>query len=120
MCFALKENQRSLYTDVKAYFEEKEKSGFKKSTCTLFKTLEKNHGRIEKRTLIAIDALLWLRKNYEWKALKSIYMVISEREIQGEKTFEKRYYITSLSSDAEKLEKLLDRIGVLKIVFIGD
>ncbi len=41
-------------------------------------------------------------------------MVLSEREIQGEKTVEKRYYITSLSSDAEKIGKAIRSYGSSK------
>lgn len=100
---ALKGNHGSLHDDVKTYFEDAIKSNFKDYKCDIFKTLEKDHGRIEKRTYIATNDISWLSGKSDWKGLKSIVAVISERTEKGKKTVEIRYYITSLKPLAEKV-----------------
>lgn len=104
---ALKGNQSSLYEDVKLYFEDHEKSGFKEGRFTTTQTLEKDHGRIEKRFCVATNDIKWLTQKNDWKGLTSICMIISEREVKGQKTIQRRYYITSLAPEAEKLCQLI-------------
>jgi Transposase len=100
---ALKGNQGSLHNDVKLYFDDLEASKFKDKKCDVFRTLEKDHGRIEKRTCIVTNDIAWLNEKDRWKAIKSIAMIIAEREIKGKKNIERRYYITSLTPNAEKI-----------------
>lgn len=68
------------------------------------RTLEKSHGRIERRTYTATGDIAWLTKSHPgWKGLKSVVMVESMWEIVGGKTeSETRFYISSLSADAER------------------
>jgi predicted transposase YbfD/YdcC len=100
---ALKGNHGNLYDDVKTYFDETEKTIFKGTKCNVFQTLEKDHGRIEKRTYVATNDIKWLNEKSDWKGLKSIVMVIAERKEKAKKSVEKRYYITSVAPNAEKI-----------------
>jgi predicted transposase YbfD/YdcC len=61
-------------------------------------TIDAGHGRIEQRACQAIDNLIFLDGKEEWKGLKSIAKVISERtdKRSGKKSTETRYYISSL------------------------
>ena len=100
---ALKGNQGTLQQDVELFFTEQKARLFKDTTIDRHETLEKSHGRIETRTYTAIDAIGWLKERHDWVGLKSIVMVESVREIIGGKTErETRFYISSLSADAER------------------
>ena len=43
----------------------------------------------------------------EWEKLKGIIVVVSERIEKGKTSIERRYYITSLDANAEKLAKII-------------
>ena len=90
---ALKENHPNLYTDVELFF----KTHAERCESTE-KEVEKGHGRIETRRYWLTDKIDWLEQKPEWKGLKSIAMVESIREIQGEISTERRYYLTSVMS----------------------
>jgi len=65
------------------------------------------HGRIEKRTCEVIDDLTFLDGKQDWKDLKSIVRIESYREQKktGKSSSNFRYYITSLTMDAELINK---------------
>ena len=66
-------------------------------------TLEKDHGRIEKRRYCTFTNMCWLKTQHPWPGLASITQVISERTINNHTSKETRYYISSLSVSAKKL-----------------
>jgi len=100
---ALKGNQGTLQQDVELFFTEQKERKFADTTISRHRTLEKSHGRIETRTYTAIGDIAWLQERHDWTGLKSIVMVESVREIIGGKTeSETRFYISSLSADAER------------------
>ena len=90
--FGLKANQPALLHDVKLYFETEV---VEKQTDTL----EKDHGRIEKREYYLETNIAWLPYRSEWKNLNGIGMVKSSvtSTKTGELTQESRYFITSLT-----------------------
>jgi len=94
---ALKNNQRNLSNDVKAYFEDKELL----KQCSYWEEFDKGHGRIEKRQCWAISDISWLKKHYDWQDLRTISMVKCERTIKNKKSSDVRYYISSLPENAE-------------------
>lgn len=96
---SLKKNQRSLYRDVVDYFAEPKLL----SNCVMSQTCDKGHGRLEKRTAYCCDEIKWLEQNHHWPGLKSIAMVESQVEKNGKCSTEKRYYISSLAADAQRL-----------------
>lgn len=96
---ALKNNHKNLFEDISYYFQEESKN--KTSEFQYFKTLEKNHGRIETRECYVCKNIDWLENKNEWTGLKSIVMVRNTREIADKKTVELKYYLSSLSNEAE-------------------
>jgi predicted transposase YbfD/YdcC len=99
---ALKENQATLYADVKDYFAFAFKENFREIDYKFFETLDKGHGRIEKRQYYLINYINWLDNKEKWAGLKGIGMVLS-RVTKGEsESVEARYYITSLDGTAEE------------------
>ncbi|GAB1858654.1 hypothetical protein MHTCC0001_34940 [Flavobacteriaceae bacterium MHTCC 0001] len=66
-----------------------------------------DHGRIEKRTCEVISRLDFLDTKEDWKALRSIIKVTSERTQKktGEHSCQTRYYISSLQRDAKIINR---------------
>ncbi len=91
----LKQNQLALYNDCKEYFEAFSLDLQNKVT------LEKGHGRIEKREYCLLTDISWLEQRSGWCRLRALGMVkstITEKEETHEFT---RYFITSLMDISE-------------------
>ena len=101
---ALKGNQGTLADEVENYFNQAEAINFEGVECDALGSKESGHGRTEKREIYVTEDIDWLPKKDEWRNLKSIIMVKSERLLPGQPaSIEKRYYISSLSVNAEKI-----------------
>lgn len=113
----LKGNQETLYEEVKGYFGELEQGGVlkkikhpiekdrleqPKSGISIYSTLEKGHGRIEKRTYFYATDLDWMvEAKRDWEKLTGIGKVVRKVEYLAEptkKTIETAYYIGSVDS----------------------
>lgn len=70
-------------------------------------TLEKGHGRIEKRTL---ETTPILTAGQKWKGLKQGLRITRERTVKGKKTVEVVYGITSLSMERANAATLLAKL----------
>lgn len=93
--FGLKGNQSSLRDDVALYF-----ANFM-DKCNHSKTLEKGHGRIEKRAYFLSTDIAWLAQKPDWAGLEAIGAVKSVVEEKGTLRIETRYFITSLTKIEE-------------------
>lgn len=99
---SLKGNQGILYEEVKEYLDWAQRENFRDIKSDYFQTLEKDHGRIERRRCRVTEEIDWLEQKDDWKNLKSVIMVEAEREIiGGARTIERRYFISSLKANAE-------------------
>jgi predicted transposase YbfD/YdcC len=69
--------------------------------------IDVGHGRVENRTCSVVSDLSMIEKKEEWKDLKSLVRVDSERYIKatGKKENETRFYISSLPADASLLNQ---------------
>lgn len=92
---SLKGNQGTLHEDVK-FFLESEVAKESSEKIEFYEEIEKEHGRIEIRRYYVSDKIQWLTQKKDWQALRSVAMVESIREIKGERTLERRFYISSL------------------------
>ena len=101
----LKANQGNFYEDVYAMFDEEYMNiADKECEYEIFKTIEKNHGRIEKRTCYVLNEVAYFTDYMaEWKGLKKIFAVKREVEKDGEKTEEISCYLSSKNASAEEL-----------------
>jgi predicted transposase YbfD/YdcC len=98
---AVKGNQGSLSEDIQLFFEEKLPSKMKYVTHDYYKTLEKDHGRVEKREYYITEEIAWLLERHpKWKNLKSIGIAKSTVEIDDKKREDIRFYISSLPGNA--------------------
>lgn len=85
---SLKGNQKHLYEDVQDCFTGQYKTHS-------YETLEKNHGRIEKRTYTTLSASeVFDEGEYrQWQGLRSLVQVKREiSSLEGEKRIDKQYY----------------------------
>jgi predicted transposase YbfD/YdcC len=103
---AVKENQGKLYQDISALFDYDRRMNFEQAPYEYVKTVGKDHGRIEVRHCWSTsdpEYLNSIRNRHNWKGLKSIVMIESERIIEGKSSTQIRYFISSLKSDAHRL-----------------
>ena len=101
----LKANQGRFYEDVYAMFDEKYMNEADKDCeYETYSTLEKSHGRIEKRTCYVLNEVEFFTDYLAaWKGLKKIFAVKREIEKNGKKTTEISCYLSSKNTTAEKL-----------------
>lgn len=104
---ALKGNQGSLYEDVTEFLSEHRKSRFRHIAHDIFQSLEKGHGRVEKRTCYCSNDVDWLTERHHWPGLQSIVLVESARTLNGQTTLEVRYYISSLPLNAQEMAQAI-------------
>lgn len=96
---ALKANQETLYTDVRALLDDLIANG--DATLDYYETSEENHGRIELRRYWTTSKVDTLRTRDAWHNLQTVGLVEAERSGNGETTQERRYYILSLPNNAK-------------------
>ena len=101
--FSLKGNHSNLHEDVKLFIETfKDTDKF-----NTFKVVDGDHGRVENRKYWITEDISWLDGKSNWRGLKSIGMVQSERFVKStNKTqLERRFFISSLPADAKRFAK---------------
>jgi len=98
---AVKGNQKTLYEDIKYFFNESEKQNFKSVNFDYYEEVGKAHGRIETRRYWLTNHLECLSKPEKWFGLESIGMAENETLRNGKVTIERRYFISSLLTDAK-------------------
>lgn len=67
--------------------------------------VEKDHGRLEVRRCYVFDQIDCLHAPERWPDLKSFAVIASARTIKGKTSLEHRFYITSLPTDAARLNR---------------
>lgn len=103
---ALKGNHPALCADVERLFDDANTLAAQKPTRA--ETVEKDHGRIETRRAVALEAtalLGGLRGLAAWPGVQSIGMIEARREptAGGRASVERRYFLSSLAPDAARL-----------------
>jgi predicted transposase YbfD/YdcC len=104
---ALKGNQGTLADDMEQFYEEavdQQFAGVRHSTADTF---ERGHGREEFRSCEALEIPKDHPQCAVWKDLRSLVVITSCREMNGEEHWEERYYITSHAPQAQRLAKAI-------------
>ena len=104
-CLAVKTNQAVLYEEIRDYFSYAEKEEPEK--LNTYETIEKNHGRIEKRKYWISSDIDYLTGKEKWKNLKTIGKVESIREMDGKRSFETRYYILDQEMTSKEMSQIV-------------
>lgn len=95
---AVKDNQQTLREDVEQEFKEAMADNFDHMDYQYHETLDKNHGRIEKRQYWYTKAVEGLGTVERWPRLAGMAMCRATRTLKGETSVEDRYFITSSAS----------------------
>lgn len=92
----LKGNQGELFDDVKLYLDTQLATQFKTVSHSVHCSVNGEHGRIETREVWLSTDIDWLIERHpRWKSINSIALICSTREVNGVKSYEQRYYISS-------------------------
>jgi predicted transposase YbfD/YdcC len=97
---ALKGNQETLHQAIIEHIDEQLEGDLAQAHEHV--TIDKGHGREERRTYLQLPAPESLPGFAQWKGLKSIGVVTSCCLRDGKETIEVRYYISSLSVSVKK------------------
>ena len=100
---AIKGNQGNLFEDIQQIFAQAQASNFTGIEHDFNQTVDKGHGRIEIRRCWTMGQVEFLINADQWVKFTSIGMVQAERRINGKIERETRYYISSLTSEAQRL-----------------
>jgi predicted transposase YbfD/YdcC len=102
---ALKGNQGTLHADVAEFFEDARARDFVGVAHQYLETVEKDHGRIEKRRYWLVEEVDWLVARHDWAGLRSISMIERIRQVGDKVTSEVSYTINSLTGSVAKLAR---------------
>ncbi len=94
----VKDNQLNLHEDIALFFQSPTNENI-----DTFETIDGEHGRIETRQYFATNDIDWLQGKHLWAGLKTIIMVIRHREVEGKKSTEMSYFISSLENNASNI-----------------
>ena len=102
----VKGNQGRLYEDVRELFEGAEEAGFDGVPHDYATTLNKGHGRIERRECWSISdpvCLEYLSTAGQWPGLRPVAKMVCRRETEAGTAVQSKYYISSLDGSAGRL-----------------
>jgi predicted transposase YbfD/YdcC len=104
---AVKDNQPTLHEDIRQVFSEGFDTDFAGMEHHTHKTEEKGHGRVETRIyhIVGVPEAL-TERHRDWKGLRSIGFVYSERQVGKEgPSVETRVFITSMAPRVKKFAR---------------
>ena len=100
---ALKGNQGTLHEDVELFFTWADEQQYRDIAHEMYETHDTGHGRVERRRTTVTNDIAWLRGGGAWEGLQTIAMVEAWRTQGDETSYERRYYISSLGLDAQRM-----------------
>ena len=99
----VKGNQPTLEADLMTFFEAALETDFDGLTHEVHESTESGHGRTETRIVHAVALPPDFVHRTAWKDLKTLVVVTSSREVNGEESWDSRYYITDRAPKAKSL-----------------
>jgi predicted transposase YbfD/YdcC len=104
---ALKGNQGTLNEDVRLFLETELCKAHTTAIEDQHYDVDKGHGRIETRHCVVSSQIDWLSQKEEWAGLKTIIMVEETQEMKEKQSTERRFFISSLSPEAQRLSSAI-------------
>jgi predicted transposase YbfD/YdcC len=110
---ALKANHEHLHERVRRAFADADAAvgtTLPLADLAVHATVEKDHGRIERRRCRAIGDpayLAFIDPDHAWPGLKSVVCIESTRRIGDAVSTEARHYLSSLPADAQRLQRVV-------------
>lgn len=96
---SVKGNQPTLQEDIRLYFEDGLATDFRDMAHEFYQTVEKGHGRLEKREYWLVGDVSWASWRDDWKGLKGIGMVRRTATKGQTTTQERAYFIVSFAKN---------------------
>jgi len=106
-CFAVKENKKNFYVDIKDYFSFVLNDNLEKKNLITYTTTDKDHGRIERREHYIVYDIDWLYGKENWQNVSMIGMTRNYREVNGEVSIQEKYYISDLKLSGEEFARVV-------------
>jgi predicted transposase YbfD/YdcC len=100
---ALKGNQGTAFTEVKAFLDEAIQR--QEAHLVFTENTDKGHGRVEVRRYWQTEKLAWFADQGAWEGLQSVGVVEARRTVGGKESVERRYYLSSLKNDVKKFAR---------------
>jgi len=105
---SVKENQGHLYEDLECLFRLERGQGSRQGPFTYAEQVNKGHGRLEIRQCWATsdpEYLAFVREGEKWVRLKTLAMIVTERQTDDQVEVKTRYFIASLTAPARTILK---------------
>jgi len=102
---ALKENHPTLQEQVADFLEAAQQGRTLNYEIDQHRTVDGEHGRIETRQYVQVDAPPHLHEYEPWPDLRRVGMVEATREINDHSSTEVRYYLSSLPVEAVRFSE---------------
>ena len=104
----LKQNQGILFQEAQEIFKQAIRDDFKGYTHDTYELITNEHGRREIRNYLVLNNISEkISVANKWENLNSIVLVEYIREEHGKTTVETRYFISSLSKDAQQFAQII-------------
>lgn len=97
----LKQNQPTLYENVKEYFDWARLDDCEKKNLSVESYNECGHGRVTHRRVEVTNDVSWLEEKSRWKGLSSLICVTRRTERDGKTSNEESFYIASFPMTAK-------------------
>lgn len=105
---ALKGNQGTLQEEIQAWFQKCWRENYHNVAHSIHEHTDSGHGRIEERKCIQLEIVPdWVTDKDKWCHIKTVVCIEGQRHVNGIVTKECRYYISSLSLNAERLNGII-------------
>ena len=101
---SVKDNQPTLADSMRDFFAAFQTAPHK-TPHRFDEVIEKDHGRMEVRRCYAFNQLSCLHAPERWPDLASFAVIVSERTIKDQTTTEYRFYISSVTADAVRINR---------------
>jgi len=110
----VKANRGRMAKQLKLTLDEAIALEFRGMPHDFVETIDGDHGRIETRRLWCTSDIDWLPGVERWRGIGSVAVLETVREVDGQRTVQRRYYISSLPGDdaAAMLEAVRGHWGV--------
>jgi predicted transposase YbfD/YdcC len=105
---AVKENQPALHEMVSQTFDELSGPGIPGVAYDFYEDVDAGHGRVETRRIWTTGWTDWWKGRADWVGLNSLVCVESLREMNGQTSSERRYFISDL--DGRDAKGMLDYV----------
>ncbi|MGI0118255.1 ISAs1 family transposase [Zooshikella sp. RANM57] len=104
---AVKNNQPRLYSAIHELLHSKKAKSYQRPAIDFYSSEKEQHGRHEIRRCWVYNAAAKLPIAAEWLDLAAVIRIETERTLQGKKTREQRYYISSQSLSAKEVSEMI-------------